>query len=166
MRPSIESNSGGYIPVDMLNSEKEKKCIFCEIVSGSSPSSKIYETDKVLAFSSLSGYPLIAPKEHFDNIFDERLDKDTIDQLAETEVQIAKAVRSAFQVNAVNIISANGEEAGQEVGHYHIHVIPRVVDDNQIRLGKETVLSRDILDQRAELVRISLNELVLPGSEK
>ena len=161
-----ESNSGGHDFANIPNSEEEKKCIFCEIVSGGSPSSKIHETDRALVFNSLAGYPLIVPKEHVDNIFDEKLDKDTIYQLAELEVQIARAVRTAFQVNSVNIISANGEEAGQEVGHYHIHVIPRVANDNQIRLGKETRLPRNILDQRAELMKNSLNELMFPDAGK
>lgn len=142
--------------------ERERKCIFCEIVSGNSPSSKIYETDKALVFASLSGYPLIAPKEHVNDIFDERLDKETIHQLAEIEVQVARAVKSAFQVDAVNIISANGKEAGQVVGHYHIHVIPRVADDKQIILSREIRLPRNELDQRAELVKASLNELMFP----
>jgi len=142
--------------------EREKSCTFCDIVQEKLPASKICETDKVLVFSSLTGYPLIAPKKHVDNVFDEGLDTEVVHELAEMEVRVARAVRSAFQVDAVNIISANGKDAGQQVNHYHIHIIPRTANDKQIKLGREERLPRSVLDQRAELVRVSLNQQLPP----
>lgn len=142
--------------------EREKNCTFCEIVQGKLPVSKIHETDKTIVFASLTGYPLIAPKEHVDSVFDERLDKEVVHELAEMEVKVARAVRSAFQVDAVNIISANGKDAGQQVNHYHIHIMPRTANDNQIRLGKEVILPRPELDLRADLVKTRLNEQLPP----
>ncbi|OGH19884.1 MAG: hypothetical protein A3D74_04765 [Candidatus Levybacteria bacterium RIFCSPHIGHO2_02_FULL_37_13] len=145
-----------------VSGEKERSCTFCDIVQEKLPVSKIEETDKIIVFASLSGYPLIAPKKHVDNVFDERLDKEVVHELAEMEVRVARAVRSAFSVDAVNIISANGKAAGQQVNHYHIHIMPRTANDNQIKLGKEVILPRPELDLRADLVKTRLNEQLPP----
>ena len=49
-------------------------CIFCKIISGEIPSSKVYEDDKVLAFLDISqatkGHTLVIPKEHVRNILE------------------------------------------------------------------------------------------------
>lgn len=142
--------------------EKESSCTFCEIVHGNLRVSKIDESERIIVFSSLGGYPLIAPKKHVDNVFDEKLDKEVVHELAEMEVRVARAVRSAFKVDAVNIISANGKAAGQQVNHYHVHIMPRTANDNQIKIGKEVPLPRNVLDQRADLVKTRLNEQLPP----
>lgn len=153
MRSHAETNA---------SEETEKSCTFCKIVQEKLPASKINETDRTIVFASLSGYPLIAPKKHVGNIFDEGLDIETIHELAEMEVKVARAVRDAFEVDAVNIVSANGKDAGQQVNHYHIHIIPRTANDGQIKIAREVVLPRKDLDERAALIKNRLNEQVPP----
>lgn len=153
MRSRSETDPSGEI---------ERNCTFCEIVQEKLPASKIYETDRTVVFASLSGYPLIAPKKHVGNIFDEGLDKETIHEIAEMEVRLARVVRDVFEADGVNIVSANGKEAGQRVNHYHVHIIPRTANDGQIKLAREVLLPREELNRRAELVKSRLNEQVLP----
>lgn len=102
-------------------------CIFCKIVSGDIPSSKVYEDDAVYAFLDLSqvtkGHTLVIPKKHTKDIYE------TSDEIAGdlfTRVpKIAKAIKETFQPLGINMLSNTGEAAGQSVFHLHMHLIPR-----------------------------------------
>ena len=56
-------------------------CIFCDIVEGKIPSSKVYENDKVLCFNDINPqapvHVLVVPKKHYDNIIEMSADADT-----------------------------------------------------------------------------------------
>jgi len=106
-------------------------CIFCKIIKGEIPSSKIYENDKVLAFLDIGpvnkGHTLVIPKKHFTNIFD--IDEKVLDEVSRVVRKIAPAVKKAVNADGVNVMSSNGEAAGQVVMHSHIHIIPRFKND-------------------------------------
>ena len=97
-------------------------CIFCKIISGEIPSSKVYEDDKVLAFLDISqatkGHTLVIPKEHVRNIL-------------EMSAETAETVFSRVPKIANN----NEEVAGQTVFHAHIHLVPRYGADDGIHMG-------------------------------
>lgn len=106
-------------------------CIFCKIIAGEIPCSKIYEDDLFIGFLDIrpihKGHALIVPKKHFENIFD------TPDAEAgaiySVLMKISAAVKKATACDAINIVQNNGPEAGQEVFHSHLHIIPRYKDD-------------------------------------
>lgn len=102
-------------------------CIFCKIINGEIPSAKIYENDQVLAFMDISqttkGHTLVIPKVHKENIYE--MDSETARNVFEVVPEIAKAIKTAFNPEGLNIISNTGEIAGQTVFHFHIHLIPR-----------------------------------------
>ncbi|MBD3249659.1 HIT domain-containing protein [Candidatus Woesearchaeota archaeon] len=106
-------------------------CIFCKIVNGEIPCSKIYEDEKVLAFLDISpinkGHVLLIPKEHHKDLFD--TPDDTLAAFAKTAKKIAKAIEQATDADGINLGQNNGKAAGQEVFHAHIHIIPRFSDD-------------------------------------
>ncbi|MEA2092596.1 MAG: HIT family protein [Patescibacteria group bacterium] len=108
-------------------------CIFCKIIKGEIPSSKIYEDDKVLAFLDANpinrGHILIIPKVHQQFITD--LDDLFLEKMIIIAKKINKALReSEIKPEAVNLLLSDGEVAGQEIFHSHLHVIPRFKEDN------------------------------------
>jgi len=107
-------------------------CIFCKIIEGELPSTKVYEDKRFLAFLDINpinkGHILIIPKEHFDNLINTPVDllKDMI-ALART---IAPAIISACGAEGFNLVINNGQAAGQLINHVHFHIIPRLLNDN------------------------------------
>jgi histidine triad (HIT) family protein len=100
-------------------------CIFCKIVSGEIPASKVYEDDKVLAFKDLEPqapvHVLIIPKQH-------------IASMAEINERNSAVVAHIFEVAAIiakenglengfRVVSNCGESAGQSVMHLHFHLM-------------------------------------------
>lgn len=105
----------------------DAQCIFCKIINGDIPSSKVYEDADVLAFLDLSqvtkGHTLVIPKEHQSDLFE--LQPDTAAKLFKAVPKVAKAIKAAFDPAALNLLNNNGEFAGQSVFHFHIHLLPR-----------------------------------------
>ena len=99
-------------------------CIFCDIVEGKIPSSKVYGNDKVLCFNDINPqapvHVLVVPKKHFDNILDMSSDAETCQAVAAAikEVASLKELGTGFRV-----INNCGEDGGQTVNHVHFHVI-------------------------------------------
>jgi histidine triad (HIT) family protein len=106
-------------------------CIFCKIVNGEIPSTKIYEDDNVLAFLDLSpvhkGHALIITKKHYENLFD--ADGKEISNIGKVLPKIVNAVKKGVNADGVVVTQNNGTAAGQVVFHVHFHIIPRFKDD-------------------------------------
>ena len=106
-------------------------CIFCKIIKGDIPSTKIYEDEHTLAFLDINpvtrGHTLVIPKQHCPDIFDMR-DEDVRAVMA-TAKKIANAAMHGLGAAGVNLLNSNRKAAGQEVFHYHLHVIPRYEND-------------------------------------
>jgi histidine triad (HIT) family protein len=102
-------------------------CIFCKIINGEIPSAKVYENEHVLAFLDISqvtkGHTLVIPKVHKENIFE--LTSDIAKNLFEVVPNIANAIKQTYNPVGLNLVNNNGEQAGQTVFHYHLHIIPR-----------------------------------------
>lgn len=102
-------------------------CIFCKIVKGEIPSAKVFENEYVLAFLDISqltkGHTLVIPKIHSENIYD--MDAETARNLFEVVPQITNAIKAELNPAGMNLLANNGEAAGQEVFHFHLHLIPR-----------------------------------------
>lgn len=105
-----------------------RPCIFCDILSGESPASMVYQDERAAAFLDLNqpnpGKVLVIPKAHVTNLF-ELHDLETAGHLLHLAAEVARALRRAFSVSDVNLIHATGSLAGQEVPHLHLHVLPR-----------------------------------------
>ncbi|KYD06781.1 hypothetical protein B4119_0566 [Parageobacillus caldoxylosilyticus] len=102
-------------------------CIFCKIVNGDIPAAKVYEDEHVLAFLDISqvtkGHTLVIPKVHKENIFE--LTPDVASHVFTVVPKIANAIKKQFAPIGLNLLNNNGEQAGQTVFHYHVHLIPR-----------------------------------------
>lgn len=101
--------------------------IFMKIIRKEVPADIVYEDDQTLAFLDIApnapGHTLVIPKKPFRNIFD--VDRETFAAVMETVRKIAPAVRDAVGATGVHINSNHEPEAGQEVLHLHMHIIPR-----------------------------------------
>ena len=134
-------------------------CIFCKIVRGEIPCSKIYETNNVLAFLDIGpinkGHSLVIPKKHFTNIFD--IEQKYLDEVSNAVRKIAPAIKKAVGADGINITSSNGEAAGQVVMHSHIHIIPRFKDDG-LKLWPQGKYERNEMDDYKKKIEAFLNE--------
>ena len=107
-------------------------CEFCEIVAGRAPASVVHRDDQCIAFMDIApvtaGHLLVVPIEHATHLAD--LDREvgrTLFGLAQT---LAAAIRrSDLKPEGINLFLADGEAAGQEVFHVHLHVLPRYRGD-------------------------------------
>ncbi len=106
-------------------------CVFCKIIKGEIPCSKVFENDKVLAFLDIApfnhGHVLIVPKEHQHSVT--TLDNDYLAAIMQAVPRIASAIMRETDAGGFNLLLNNGSVAGQEVPHVHLHVIPRFTDD-------------------------------------
>lgn len=105
----------------------EEDCIFCKMVQGQIPVTKIYEDEAVLAFLDIGpvsdGHALVVPKQHFEKLHD--CPDDLLGQIGLRLGKIAKAVSAAMASEGYNVLCNNGRAAGQLIEHLHFHIIPR-----------------------------------------
>lgn len=106
-------------------------CIFCKIIQGDLPCTRVYEDDAVLAFLDIGpiikGHTLVIPKDHFDPITE--TPPEVLHRVINAVKKIAAAQLEGLKADGVNVTQANGSVAGQVVPHLHFHVIPRFGDD-------------------------------------
>ena len=103
------------------------ECIFCKMVAGKIPATKIYEDHVILVFLDIGplsdGHTLVIPKEHFEKLDD--CPAEVLGQVGSCLGKIAKAVTSGMNSAGYNVLCNNGRAAGQLVNHLHFHIIPR-----------------------------------------
>lgn len=133
------------------------ECIFCAIVAGKLPASKVCEDDQVLAFMDLRqplpGHVLVIPKVHRENIYD--LELPLAGKVFEVTAQVARAVRQVYQPDGLNLWQSNGRAAGQEVFHFHMHVFARKTNDGLFHVYgyPPGATERPILERMADEIR-------------
>jgi histidine triad (HIT) family protein len=134
-------------------------CIFCRVAEGNAPASFVHEDDLVVAFMDLApanpGHVLVIPRLHATYIAELRDGEGT--RLFEVAVAVAEAIRRAsFRCEGINLFLADGEAAGQEVFHVHLHVIPRFAGDAVVIKADQRVRPREELDEAAAQIRSQL----------
>lgn len=107
-------------------------CIFCKIIKGEIPSSKVYEDDKILAFLDINpankGHTLIIPKTHYETL--NNIPQDILAELIKVVQKISKSVDAKIKPDGYNLLMSNKPAAEQVIPHAHIHVIPRYENDD------------------------------------
>jgi histidine triad (HIT) family protein len=121
--------------------------IFTKIINREIPAEIIYEDKIVLAFLDINpvnhGHTLVIPKVPFVNVFDG--DAEILAHMMKVGQKIAKAQQAAGLADGVNFVSNNGEAAGQEVFHSHLHIIPRKLGDAAFAKPKHTTVTPEQL---------------------
>jgi len=101
-------------------------CIFCKIIKGEIPCSKVYEDDKVLAFNDINPqapvHVLIVPKTHVQSIMDMNNDEY---QIVSHVFKVASKIAKDMKVDekGFRIVNNIGEDGGQTVPHVHFHLL-------------------------------------------
>lgn len=107
------------------------QCIFCRLIAGEIPASRVHEDALTLAFMDIGqvnpGHVLVAAKRHAATLFD--LTPDEAAAVMRTAQRVALAVREAFDPPGLTLLQANGREGDQTVFHFHMHVVPRHGND-------------------------------------
>lgn len=99
-------------------------CVFCEIINGNIPSTKVYEDEKMLAFKDLNPVApvhfLCVPKQHIENA--NAITDENSKLVAHIFSKIPEIAKSQG-VDSYRIINNCGADAGQTVMHLHFHII-------------------------------------------
>lgn len=100
-------------------------CIFCKIVDGSIPSTKVYEDDKILAFKDLNPqapvHTLIVPKQHI--CCADEITADNCEIVGYIFSKIPEIAKSLGLENGYRIVNNFGEDGCQSVKHLHFHLL-------------------------------------------
>jgi histidine triad (HIT) family protein len=103
-----------------------ESCIFCKIAKGDAPASVIYEDQDVMAFLDINpiqrGHALVIPKQHFVDIWD--IPPNVLTKVVSVTKRVSQRMKDAMKTEGVNTFSASGKPAGQDIYHFHMHVIP------------------------------------------
>lgn len=134
----------------------EIDCVFCGIVDGALPSTTIAQTDRAIAFMDINpvtpGHALVIPRHHTTDVFDTPVDD--LAACADLTQRIALRMKERLEADGINVLNCSGSAAWQTVFHFHLHVIPRYVDDPE----------RDRIGPPWEVVPSDLDEIKRIGA--
>jgi len=135
-----------------------ENCVFCRIVKGELPASKVFEDESTLVFMDLQsvnpGHMLVVVKPHRANIYE--LDDELAGAAFRTAARMARAVKAVFGCEGVTLFQANEKAGAQTVFHFHIHVLPRWEGDGMALAWPAKNPPREALEATAERLRAAL----------
>jgi histidine triad (HIT) family protein len=110
-------------------------CLFCKIVSGEIPATRIAEDERTITFMDINpatrGHVLVIPREHAKDLLS--IDPGDLAAVAQAAQRIASTMPERLGADGVNLLNSCGRAAWQTVFHFHMHVIPRY-DADPLRL--------------------------------
>lgn len=118
----------------MEKTEKNQKedCVFCKITRGEIPSVKIWEDDNFFVINDLhplsEGHCLVVPKRHYETLLDvpSTFGTEIMDVAKKQGLRLMKDEKA----EGFNLVQNNFKAGGQLVPHFHIHIVPRKLNDN------------------------------------
>ncbi|MDR2827968.1 MAG: HIT family protein [Acholeplasmatales bacterium] len=132
--------------------------IFTKIINKEIQAAIIYEDDLAIAFLDISqatkGHTLVVPKQEAKTILE--LDLKYASHLLVVVKKVTKIIKERLKPSGFNLISNNGEIAGQSVPHFHIHIIPRYTKDD-VKI-ETTNNSANVTKTSLEVLRLLLKE--------
>ncbi|MHC4727290.1 MAG: HIT family protein [Planctomycetota bacterium] len=133
-------------------------CLFCKMVAGQIPVTKIYDDEDVLAFLDIGpisdGHTLVIPKQHFEKLHD--CPSELLGRVCSQLGKIAGAVTAAMNTDGYNVLCNNGGAAGQLVEHLHFHIIARKTGDGIFNKWPAYKYEQGRIDVIAEKIRENL----------
>lgn len=102
-----------------------ENCLFCKIIKGEIPSTKVYEDDEILAFKDINPmapiHVLIIPKTHIDGA--DMLNAENSAVVSKIFTATARLAKELDLDNGFRIVTNVGEDGGQTVRHLHFHLL-------------------------------------------
>lgn len=109
-----------------------ENCIFCGIVAGTIPSTRVAENDRAIAFMDVApgtpGHLLVVPRAHSTDLR-EAEPEDLIAATLLAQSMVGRVIDRLEDATGANLLSCIGSDAWQSVFHTHLHVIPRYPND-------------------------------------
>lgn len=106
-------------------------CLFCKIVAGELPSTRVAEDERTVAFMDINpatrGHLLVVPRAHAKDLME--IDPEDLAACARMGQRLARHAVGVLGADGVNLLNSCGSAAWQTVFHFHLHVIPRYADD-------------------------------------
>ena len=100
-------------------------CLFCRIIDGEIPSTKVYEDEHFFAFRDINPqaptHILVVPKEHIESVA--AIDETNSAAAARCLEAVAKIARAEGLAGGYRVVSNCGDDAGQTVHHLHFHIL-------------------------------------------
>jgi histidine triad (HIT) family protein len=100
-------------------------CLFCKIIAGTIPSSKVYEDDQTFAFADINPqaptHVLVVPRKHIASL--DHASADDIHVLGHLHVVAAEIARTKGLAEGYRTVINTGADAGQTVDHLHVHLL-------------------------------------------
>jgi histidine triad (HIT) family protein len=106
-------------------------CLFCKIVAGEIPSTRVDEDERTVAFMDINpatrGHLLVVPREHAVDLLE--IGDEDLDACMRMARRLAGRVKERLGADGVTLLNSCGRAAWQTVFHFHVHVIPRYGGD-------------------------------------
>ena len=140
-------------------------CRFCDLIHGAGEVSMCFEDADVVAFMDIqpvnTGHVLVVPRQHFESLDD--IPAAVALRVYEVAMQLAPVVKQVAGAAGMNIVVNSGAAAGQDVFHYHVHVIPRCTGDGfdvPLPFAGSQMPDRTVLDMNASRIISALRDPV------
>jgi histidine triad (HIT) family protein len=140
-------------------------CPFCDLIRGAGEVSMCYEDSNVVSFMDIqpvnAGHVLVVPREHYESLED--IPHALATHLFDVAMQLAPVVKHVGGADGMNIVVNSGAAAGQDVFHFHVHVIPRCQGDGfgvPLPFAGSSMPDRTILDANAARIIAALRDPV------
>jgi histidine triad (HIT) family protein len=112
-------------------SDRDPDCLFCKIVAGEIPSTRVDEDERTVAFMDINpatrGHALVIPRRHAKNLLE--IEAEDLAATVAAAQRLARTLSERLGADGVNLLNSCGAAAWQTVFHFHIHVIPRYEGD-------------------------------------
>lgn len=145
-KSEMHKNPRFLAPDKLVSEHTTEGCIFCKIINGEIPSSKIYEDECCYAFLDINpiakGHTLLLPKHHSSDFLE--VSEEGLKQVMGSLQKVTKAVKEATKAEGIKIEIHLGKAAGQSVLHLHFHIIPRWEGDDLTHWPKKDIPEQEM----------------------
>ena len=138
-------------------------CTFCDLINGAGEVSICYEDTEAIAFMDVQpvnpGHALVVSRAHYESFDD--LPPSLATHLFSVVSRLVPAVKSVANAEGINVVVNSGRAAGQDVPHFHVHIIPRTPHDGfDVRLPFQgsSMPDRTLLDATAVRIMTALRD--------
>lgn len=123
-------------------------CVFCEIVVGDGEAFVVGTSEKAIAFLDIAplatGHTLVVPTRHVKDLLEGGAE--VLNEVAPLVEETARMLVGRLDADGINVFQSSGAAAGQDVFHFHVHLLPRWRDDGVLRGFAGSRMSSDDLD--------------------
>lgn len=137
------------------------ECVFCRLVNGDIPATVLCQDEHAVAVMDInpaaSGHALVIAREHAADLMS--ISPQALQGTVLMAQRVARAIQAALAPEGLNLLQANGPGAAQSVPHFHMHLIPRRVDDGLPMSWLLAPGEPEAIRQAAEQIRASLDKM-------